>query len=161
MSHLPTYWKAPDGHVISEDDLIAAVFSGQFSGKILVLDDYCDRGGILSFRHTGLKSIRYDTWTEAIIAAIHRGESAREHLAAVFRQYPYICLPDLDLLRWKNSTMELLSRAIMDAHPRTQFILHGNQLSLQAHYLIELLEEHIICYSICRDTLYQEEKYAP
>lgn len=124
-----------------------------YDGKVVVLDDYNGRGGIVPFRHPGMKMIRYDVWTEEVILAIHRRELAKTCLTELFCQYLCICLPDLDLLNGKTSTMELLSGAILDALPRVQIMIHGNQLDLLVPYLLELLGDNMVYFSICRDQL--------
>lgn len=119
----------------------------------MVLDDYNGRGGIVPFRHPVMKMIRYDAWTEKVILAIHRGDLTKVCLTELFCKYHCICLPDLDLLDGKPSTMELLAGAILDALPRAQIVIHGNQLAPLVPYLLELLGDNKVYFSICRDEL--------
>ena len=151
MQHLPTYWRSQDGHVFSEDRLINDTVSGLQLGKIVVLDDYNGRGGMLPFRHPELKMIRYDAWTEGMVLAIQQGESGKTYLTELFRLYDCICLPDLDLLAGKDFITELLAWAILDVLPDVRIVIHGNQLSLLVSYLLELVGDNAVHYSICRD----------
>ena len=93
MQYLSTYWMARDGHIVSEEKLIGDTLSGQFAGKVLVLDDYNGRGSIVPFRHSGMKMIRYDAWTKMVILVIHQGNPAKASLSELFCRYPCVCLP--------------------------------------------------------------------
>lgn len=146
-----TYWKDSNGHIISEDTLITDVMLGMYSGKVVVLDDYKGRGGIVPFRHPEMKMIRYDAWTEKAVVAIWDGNSGRATLAELFRQYPCICLPDLDFLEDRESTTELLLAAMLEAMPAVQFVVMGNQLTVLAPHLLEWLGDRVAYFSICRD----------
>ena len=146
-----TYWKDRDGHVISEDRLIEDISAGRYAEKIVVLDDYNGRGGIVPFRHPEMKMIRFDAWIEGMILAIHQGDTGKAYLTELFRQYDCICLPDLDFLCGKSATMELLATAILAVLPQVRIVIHGNQLIMLAPYLLELLGDRTVCFSICRD----------
>ncbi len=153
MQQPSTYWKAQDGHIISEDRLISDVISGLYTGKVVVLDDYNSRGGIVPFRHPGMKMIRYDAWTEKAVAAIQAGKSGRATLAELFRQYPCICLPGLDFLEDRQATTEMLFTAMLEVMPAVQFVIMGNQLPMLAPRLLEWLGDRKVYFSICRDQL--------
>ena len=86
MQQPPTYWKDLNGHIISEDKLIGYVMSGRYSEKVVVLDNYKGRGGIVPFPRPEMKTIRYDAWTERAVAAIQSGNSGRAVLAELLRQ---------------------------------------------------------------------------
>lgn len=147
-----TYWKDPEGHIISEDKLIDSVIAGEYDGRIVVLDDYKGQGGIVPFRHPGMKMIRYDAWVEMAVNAIIEQGDANACLTGLFRQYKCVCLPDLDFLEGRDATTEVLVRAIRDVTSTVQLVLSGNQLPLTVPYLLELLGEHTVCFSICRNT---------
>ena len=148
---LPTYWKGPDGKILSEDKLIGGVLAGRYRGQVLVLDDYKSRGGAIPARYPQLKTVHYDTWTERAISAILDGNSPTAALAELFRPHPCVCLSDMELLEARESTAELLVKAMLEVMPEVQFVVLGNQLPWMTPYLLEFLGERAVRFSICRD----------
>lgn len=151
MSYLSTFWQSSDGSILSEDKLIDRLLVGEFSGYAVILEDYRNLGAKLPFRHQNLKVISYSEWTTSIVAAIQAGKSARSHLYKLLSASEHICLPDIDLIHGKDSTTELLAQTILEALPKTNIVILGDQLSMLAPYLLKLLNGHSLCYTICRD----------
>ena len=81
------------------------------------------------------------------------GNSGRSALAELFRQYPCICLPDLDFLEARKATTEMLVSAMQEVMPATQFVVMGNQIPLMAPHLLEWLADRMAYFSICRGEL--------
>lgn len=151
MSYLPTFWQSADGNIFSEDTLITRLLAGECAGRAVILEDYQNLGARLPLRHPALKVIHYDDWITGVITAIQAGNSAGTYLNALFHSYESICLPDMDLIHGKDATIELLVQAMLETLPKTNIVILGDQLSMLAPYLLELLEGRSLHYTICRD----------
>ncbi len=150
---LPSYWKAPDGAILSEEKMMLLLTQP----GLHVLDCYYggqDQRLLTRMREASGKKVHVlsvQAVTELLVSLIQDipGDTDFQFRKILTAGADVVCVTDLELIRGKDTTAAVIADAAADLAKEHSVILTGNQMEELASCLLNHLKEPAV-YTLCR-----------